>query len=274
MKQDQENIPIHQLDSQMILSIERIEECDPINFSGTHRHNFYELLFFTKVSEGDCHFIDFVEYIIKPETFYIVLPGQVYKMDYHSQRGFMIAIYPDYFVSTKRLFSSLFSPTEITLNPIDKKQAAQLIHLILDEYEHTQRDILLRSFLDSLTLILEISSQPSDERKIGDNRVQVFLSLVEEFYKTNRDVTFYAQKMAIGEKTLNRFCTKYLGSSPKQIILNRLLLEAQRKIATTELSFQEIAIELGFKEPTYFTRFFKQQSGKTPELFKSNLTIK
>lgn len=72
-----------------------------------------------------------------------------------------------------------------------------------------------------------MSNQSSVDPKSGDKRVQIYLRLVEDFYKTNREVTFYAQKMAVGEKTLNRFCLKYLGVSPKQIILNRLLLEAR-----------------------------------------------
>lgn len=268
-----ENIPIHQLDTQMILSIERIEQCDPINFDGTHRHSFYEILFFTKAGTNDSHFIDFVQYPIKPQTLHILSPGQVYKINYNDLHGFMIAIHPDYFISNDNLFEPTAFPTIVSLDKDDLEQIQLLNQLILYEYEHKQREVLLRSYLDSLIQILRISNQSSADSRSGDKRVQIYLRLVEDSYKTNREVTFYAQKMAVGEKTLNRFCLKYLGVSPKQIILNRLLLEARRKIATTELSFQEIALDLGFKEPSYFTRFFRQQSGQTPEQFKSAINL-
>lgn len=119
--------------------IERIEQCDPINFDGTHRHSFYEILFFTKAGINDSHFIDFVEYPIKPQTVHILSPGQVYKINSNGQHGFMIAIHPDYFMSNDSLFGPTAFPAIVSLDKDDLEQMQLLNQLILYEYEHKQR---------------------------------------------------------------------------------------------------------------------------------------
>ena len=256
----QYNIPIHQLDGQDILTIEKIEECDPINFDGVHRHNFYEILFFTDVKKGDTHFIDFIAYPLSTNVFYILKPGQVHKMLYKQQKGFMIAIYSDYFASLDtNQFTSAAFPNEIQFDSReDIVQVSTLMELIY--------------YLKSLIILLEAHCKNRAENDMNDKQVYDFLNQVEIYYKVCRNVGFYAQQLSVTEKTLTRLCLKYLGQTVKQTIQKRLMLEAKRKIATSGLSFQEIAFDLGFKDASYFTRFFKIQCGKTPEDFKDSLS--
>ncbi len=269
----QKNIPIHQLESLNILAIEKMEQCDTLKFEGLHRHNFYEILFFTEISENDTHSIDFVEYPLSIHTFYILKPGQAYKLNYNHQKGFLIAISPDFFTSSDfKLFTSEIFPNVITYND-DKEEmnlAIRLIELMYYEYMHKKRERLLYSFLNSLILILEISGKHLYYKGEYDERIYLLFNLIEDSYKTSQNVDFYAHQLGVSQKTLNRLCTKYIGQTIKQIIQERIFLEAQRKIVSDELSFQEIAYELGFKEASYFTRFFKIKSGKTPEEFRNS----
>lgn len=269
----QYKIPIHQLEGQDILTIEKIEECDPINFDGVHRHNFYEILSFTNVKKGDTHYIDFVAYPLSTNALYILKPGQVHKMLYKRQKGFMIAIYSDFFASSDiNRFTSAAFPNEIKFdNPEDIMQASTLIGLIYNEHSYKKREVLLQSYLKSLIILLESHCKNRSENDLNDKQIYDFLNQVEIYYKVYRNVGFYAQQLSVSEKTLTRICLKYMGQTVKQTIQKRLLLEAKRKIATSGLSFQEIAFDLGFKDASYFTRFFKILCGKTPQDFKDSL---
>ena len=69
-------------------------------------------------------------------------------------------------------------------------------------------------------------------------------------FKTQKQVAHYTKKIIITEKRLNQATTKTLGKTPKEIIDDRILLEAKRILAHTNESIKEIAHHLGFEEPT------------------------
>jgi AraC family transcriptional regulator, transcriptional activator of pobA len=71
---------------------------------------------------------------------------------------------------------------------------------------------------------------------------------------------------------LNQATTKVLGKSPKEIIDNRILLEAKRLLAHTNENVKEIAYTLGFEEPTNFIKYFKKHSTFTPTEFREKHT--
>ena len=92
-----DNIPVHNLDETDFFVVERIENCAPLNFQGSHRHNFYELQFFTDTGTNESHSIDFVEYPLQANQLYLLRPGQVHTLKLKDQKGFLFAINPDYF---------------------------------------------------------------------------------------------------------------------------------------------------------------------------------
>ncbi|MEJ0057659.1 MAG: helix-turn-helix domain-containing protein [Bacteroidota bacterium] len=65
----------------------------------------------------------------------------------------------------------------------------------------------------------------------------------------------------------------YSGLSPKEFITNRLMLEAKRRLYYSEdPSIKELAYELGFNDPEYFSRLFKKETGKTIATFVQDLS--
>jgi len=75
--------------------------------------------------------------------------------------------------------------------------------------------------------------------------------------------------MSVSERKLNKSTQFVLGKSPKEIIDERVILEAKRLLAHTANSIKEVGFELGFDEPTNFIKFFKKHVEKTPIEFRS-----
>jgi AraC family transcriptional regulator, transcriptional activator of pobA len=64
---------------------------------------------------------------------------------------------------------------------------------------------------------------------------------------------------------------QYLGDTPADVIQSMKILEAKRRLANKKFSIQEIAYDLGFDQPTYFTKYFKKAAGITPKEFQAQL---
>lgn len=267
-----DNIPVHSLEESDFYVVEPIENCDMLNFSGSHRHNFYELLFFTDVEPGDSQSIDFIEYPLCPNQIYLLRKGQVHTMKLRGQKGFLFAISPDYF---ERLslhienYADYTFPGRLSLPEKEAPAIRKLANLIYNEHENLHRKSLLNSYMHAFIthLMLLCTDRPNEQ----DMRVNKVLSLIDEHFIHERSTEFYAGRIMLSKKRLNDLTKNAVGHTVKQLIDQRLLLEAKRMISYGSQSFKEIAFLLGFSDASYFTRFFKEQSGSTPEQFRLSL---
>ncbi len=97
------------------------------------------------------------------------------------------------------------------------------------------------------------------------HRLQVH---IEKHYLSHASISFYAQELGVTESRLTRACRAITGRSPLELVQNRLLLEARRKLIYIAEPVSTLAYELGFEEPAYFWRFFKRHMGMTPTEFR------
>lgn len=88
-------------------------------------------------------------------------------------------------------------------------------------------------------------------------------------YKSQK-VAFYADKMNITPNHLNKISKAITGKSTSSIIQEWLILESKVLLYQRDLPIAEIAFALGFEDPSYFGRFFKKHTGKTPTDFMEN----
>ena len=70
-------------------------------------------------------------------------------------------------------------------------------------------------------------------------------------------------------RTLTRASLAVTGRTAKQVVDDRVALEARRLLACTPLSVAEIGRRLGFPEPTNFGRFFHREVGESPGAFRA-----
>jgi AraC family transcriptional regulator, transcriptional activator of pobA len=94
-----------------------------------------------------------------------------------------------------------------------------------------------------------------------------FKLVVETHLTDQPSVNAIAEKLSLTTNSLYRVVKEYSGVSPKDFFTNRLMIEAQRKLHYSNLSVKELAFELGFNDPDYFSRLFKKCTGKSVSEF-------
>ena len=100
-----------------------------------------------------------------------------------------------------------------------------------------------------------------------------FAQAVEENFRHNSDVRFYAEALRVSSNYLAQVTKRISGKAPKAIIDERLTAEARQQLLLTNRNVQEIAYDLGFSNQAHFAKFFKKQTGQSPSIFrKHNLT--
>lgn len=104
------------------------------------------------------------------------------------------------------------------------------------------------------------------------NLYRRFQELVEQRYAGHWPVARYADELAVTPGHLSRVCRQAVGVSASGVIRERGMREARRLLTYTNLSIAQIAYELGFIDPAYFTRVFGREYGKSPREFRSGLS--
>lgn len=91
---------------------------------------------------------------------------------------------------------------------------------------------------------------------------------VDRRFTTTRQVDEYAKLLGCSVRTLTRASLATTGRTAKQLVDDRVALEAKRLLAESDLPVAEIGVRLGFTEPTNFGRFFARTVGTSPGQFR------
>ena len=247
-----------------------------------HRTGFYHILWFQK--GNPTHLVDFNPVKIKPNTILFLNKDTVQRFD--KKGGFdgkAILFTDNFFCKTETdtkylrssiLFNDLFSVSQIQMGKT-ASLFADLFTLMEKELEN-EKDIsqsdILKNLLHNFLLLSERERRKQDFTEIKKGAdldyVMLFKDLLETNYRKLKQVSNYAKKISVTEKRLNQATSKILDKSPKQMIDERVMLEAKRLLAHTNESVKEIGFDLGFDEPTNFIKYFRKHSHSTPVEFR------
>ena len=102
----------------------------------------------------------------------------------------------------------------------------------------------------------------------ADAQVEQLRRLIDEHFRKERLISFYAEKLAMTADRLNDHVKRSTGVTAGHLIRQRVLTEAKRQLVFTNQPIHEIAYDLAFSDPSHFTRFFRKQTGTTPQAFR------
>lgn len=150
-----------------------------------------------------------------------------------------------------------------------------ILRLIENDYQRGgvgRTTALVSSLSLMLVRLAQLLTHQSEVRASGSAPYQAyyrrFHEVVEEGFRSQPSVSTMAAQLNLTEGRLTAICRAVAGASPQQILHARLLMEAKRLLLYTARPSSTIAYTLGFKDPGYFSRFFKRATGQTPKAFR------
>jgi AraC family transcriptional activator of pobA len=102
----------------------------------------------------------------------------------------------------------------------------------------------------------------------ADARVEDLRRLIDANFRNERLIRFYAERLSMTPDRLNDHVKRMTGVTAGHLIRQRVLTEAKRQLVFTGRAIHEIAYDLAFADPSHFTRFFRKQTGMTPQAFR------
>jgi AraC family transcriptional regulator, transcriptional activator of pobA len=235
-----------------------------------HRHAYHELIW-VRAGRGQ-HLIDGDPVEFGPHTLTLIAKGEVHQFQRAQDVSGVVARFDDEWLADSRrwLFSG-GSCTALTMPEEDAARFDALLDLLRLEVERPAgpESAELRRHLLSAALLWAQrwrEAQLEDRGATGTDVQlhQSFLEALERDFTKNHDAGHYAAELGVTTGTLSRLLTKLTGQSTKQLILERVLLEAVRLLRFSDLSVKEIAARLGFKDQFAFSHAFKRQRGEAP----------
>ena len=103
-----------------------------------------------------------------------------------------------------------------------------------------------------------------------NNIVERFMELVQEHYREERLIGFYADKLCITPKYLSRLIKEHTGRSAGEWIDNHVILEARAMLQSSDMTIQQIAASLNFPNQSFFGKYFKRATGLSPKQYRSS----
>ena len=100
-----------------------------------------------------------------------------------------------------------------------------------------------------------------------------FSMLIAEYYKTAREVSFYADKLCITPKYLTLIATQVTGRSARQCIADFVIIEMKALLRNANVDIKELVKELGFRNQSALSRYFRRQTGMSPSEYRDSIYL-
>ncbi|QHV94242.1 AraC family transcriptional regulator [Spirosoma endbachense] len=270
-----------------LAAISAIFQQHQLNIIKPHRTDFYHIFWFTQGTP--VHTVDFIPITLKPSTLLFINKNRVHFFDQTGNYDGWVLLFTDAFFARNTqdaqfLRNTILFHDLLEIPTIQLDEAQTDLTIIFQQMQHELAEpndpvhaSVLQNLVHNLLLLAdrERRRQGFTEIKKGPDLDHTlhFTELMEKQFIRLRSVNQYAQQIGITERRLQQAIAKSVGKTPKQLIEERVLLEAKRLLVHTNQSIKEIGFMLGFDEPSNFSRFFRQQIGQTPAEFRKSFIV-
>lgn len=266
--------------SEMLIDVAWVSDMPAFLLDEPHALAFYDIILVTR-GHGE-FWLDGYLHRVEPGQLFFTTPGQCRSWRVHGLDGLCL-FFPELFL-TEFFHDAMFLHRLPYFHVRDGRcglqlargAAAGLRRLLLSmrkelALQRPDTSHLLRARLYEILISLarpyaEVHGVPADRAVAG--LVVRFRQLVESDFRRLHHVADYAARLAVTPGHLSALCRRDVGQSAKAIIRGRLDGEARRLLLYTDGTAEGIGYALGFKDASYFTRFFRAVSGRTPAAFR------
>lgn len=249
-----------------------------------HRHNYYTVIW--PVNATGSHLIDFKEYRIENNAIFFVSPQQIHQViTGPSPIGHVILFTPEFlnknsikedFISNLKLFKKADETPPL---PVSAEKACRLslfVNEIAQAYNSDSPMKLevigsyLKLFLIECNNLCTLPENYNTQRaEVEKSLVKSFKDLLEKRFKDLHQVKDYANLLNISPNYLNEVIKTSINVSAKELIQERIILEAKRILLFSNKSLKETGFDLGFEDPSHFSKFFKGYAGVSAQEFRN-----
>lgn len=256
-------------------------------FDHIQRLNYYSLIW---IKEGTGKLrSDFSEYPLHHNVLLAFSPYQPFMLQTEgSFAGTALHFHPDFFCIHKHqdevscngiLFNNIYQPPFVKVDDKTIVSFTMLIEQIAQEMEQpelAQSEVLLSylkiflinaSRLKQQQAATDVSHVPAKEPFVLQNLKQ----FIEVNYKTKHSAADYASLLHISPKALAKLTKSHYNKTITSLITERIVIEAKRELYLTNKTIKEIAWELGYEDEYYFSRFFKNNTDISPQLYRETV---
>ncbi|MFN8466604.1 MAG: helix-turn-helix domain-containing protein [Caldilineaceae bacterium] len=248
-----------------------------------HRHNFHEIIFV--LNGRGRHTIDGQAADLLAHSVALIARGQVHRVEYSDGLAIYLVRFTDDFLPAElvsptwdyhgMLFNHVGLNQTLQLQPSDADDVIRCLDLIGHEYvldTAFQRYTTLRHLLAVLVIrlgrIVERALCPTAASRAAIAVYQSFMPLLEQHFADRHDVQYYADALRMSPANLSRQLQAILGKTTKQLIDERIVLEARRLLQYTPQSVGEIAYALGYSDQFHLSKTFKRLVGVAPQEYR------
>ncbi len=248
-----------------------------------------------KVVEGELNY-GRTKYDFTNGAMFFIAPRQVIQWDSKAvfeQKGFSITFHEDFIKGTelanqikKYGFFSYSANEALHLSPREEKQMESIVKNIEIEY-HNNQDVFSKDIIISqLSTLLKYANrfyerQFINRKELSNDLLERFNRILEEYFESGKleekgipNIELIAGQLSVSQRYLSDTLKKETGKTTTEHLQLFLIDKAKEILLQPDKSIAEVAYELGFEYPQYFSRLFKKKEGISPkeyvEMYKRN----
>lgn len=247
-----------------------------------------------KIVKGDLNY-GRTKYDFTNGALIFIAPRQVMQWDdsvVYNQKGFSINFHEDFLKGTelahqikKYGFFSYAANEALHLSPKEEKQIESIVENIDIEYQNNQDEFSKDIIISQLSTLLKYANRFYERQFL--NRKELSNDLLEQF---NKQLSIYfdsgeiqengipsieqiAHKLSVSQRYLSDTLKKETGKTTTEHLQLYLIDEAKNMLLNPTKTISEVAYELGFEYPHYFSRLFKKKEGVSPTEYREKYNM-